>query len=422
MIEQYYVRPVTVDRIRTSWIAPAIEQYVGWLAERCYASKTVSRRIPLLVAFGGFAKARGAIEIGQLAAHVDPFVQMWISQHAQGKRAARVGKKMGECTRNAVRQMLRLAIPGYIGPGRAHRPDNPFEAQAPGFISHLTEEKGLRPRTLYQYRFHLHQFAAYLTRIGLKDLVHLSPKVLSSFVADYGPRVAWPTLRNACGTLRVFVRYLYREGVLAKDLSSLVEFPQSYRLSGIPRSITWEQVEQVLCGIDRRGPCGKRDYAMLLLLATYGLRGCEVAALTLDDIDWRNDRLKIRERKAGNSTAYPLSTVVGTAIVDYLKNGRPVSKERQVFLRAMAPLVPISSAAVSCRAAYYIRKAGIDVPRPGSHTLRHSCVQRLINANFSLKHIGDYVGHRNAASTQIYGKVATEVLREVAQGDGEEVL
>ena len=422
MIEQYYVRPVTVDRIRTSWIAPAIEQYVGWLAERRYASKTVSRRIPLLVAFGEFAKARGAIEIGQLAAHVDPFVQMWISQHARGKRAARVRKKMGECTRNAVRQMLRLAIPGYIGAGRPPRPANPFEAQAPGFISHLTEEKGLRPRTLYQYRFHLHQFAAYLTRIGLKDLVHLSPKVLSSFVADYGPRVAWPTLRNACGTLRVFVRYLYREGVLAKDLSSLVEFPQSYRLSGIPRSITWEQVEQVLSGIDRRGPCGKRDYAMLLLLATYGLRGCEVAALTLDDIDWRNDRLKIRERKAGNSTAYPLSTVVGTAIVDYLKNGRPASKDRQVFLRAMAPLVPISSAAVSCRAVYYIRKAGIAIPRPGSHTLRHSCVQRLINANFSLKHIGDYVGHRNAASTQIYGKVAIEALREVAQGDGEEVL
>ncbi len=201
-----------------------------------------------------------------------------------------------------------------------------------------------------------------------------------------------------------------------------MEFPQSYRLSGIPRSIRWEQVEQVLCGIDRRSACGKRDYAMLLLLTTYGLRGCEVAGLTLDDIDWRNDRLKIRERKAGNSTAYPLSTVVGAALVDYLKNGRPVSKHRQVFLRAMAPLAPISSAAVSCRAIYYIHKAGVAVARPGAHTLRHSCVQRLVNANFSLKHIGDYVGHRNAASTQIYGKVAIETLREVAQGDGKEVL
>lgn len=422
MIERYYVRPVTVDRIRTSWIAPAIEQYVGWLAERRYASKTVSRRIPLLVAFGEFAKARGATDVAQLAAHVEPFVQTWISEHVRRKCSARARKKIAECLCNPIRQMLRLVIPGYIGLGRLHRPANPFEAHAPQFISYLTDEKGLRPRTLYQYRFHLHQFAAYLTRIGLKDLAHLSPKVLSGFVADYGPRVAWPTLRNACGTLRVFVRHLYREGVLAKDLSLLVEFPQSYRLSGIPRAIGWEQVEQVLSGIDRRSPCGKRDYAMLLLLATYGLRGCEVAALTLDDIDWRNDRLKIRERKAGNSTAYPLSTVVGAAIVDYLKSGRPASKDRQVFLRVMAPLVPISSAAVSCRAAYYIRRAGITVPRPGAHTLRHSCVQRLVNANFSLKHIGDYIGHRNAASTQIYGKVAIEALREIAQGNGEEVL
>ena len=77
---------------------------------------------------------------------------------------------------------------------------------------------------------------------------------------------------------------------------------------------------------------------------------------------------------------------------------------------------------MTCRAAYYIRKAGIEVPRAGSHTLRHSCVQRLLDANFSLKHIGDYVGHRNASSTQIYGKIAIEQLREVAQGDGEEVL
>lgn len=422
MLERYYVRPVTVDRIRTSWIAPAIEQYVGWLADQRYSSKTVARRIPLLVAFGEFAKARGATEVAQLPMHAEPFVQMWISQHRRGKRAAQVRRKAGEVVRNCAHQMLRLAVAGHVGPGRPRRPANPFEAEAPGFIAYLTEEKGLRPRSLDHYGSHLGQFAAYLRRIGLEDIARLSPQVLSGFVADYGPRVAWTTLRNACGTLRVFVRYLHRERVVAKDLSPLIEFPQSYRLSGIPRSIGWEQVEQVLAGIDRRSPCGKRDYAMLLLLATYGLRGCEVAALTLDDIDWRNDRLRIRERKAGNSTTYPLSAVVGTAIVDYLKNGRPVTQERLVFMRTMAPLVPISSAAVASRAGHYIRKAGITVPRPGSHTLRHSCVQRLVNANFTLKQIGDFVGHRNTSSTQIYAKVAIEALREVALGYGEEVL
>lgn len=422
MLEHYYIRPVSVDRIRSSWIAPAIEQYVSWLEERRHADRTVSRRIPLLVNFGEFAKKRGAADLAQLPQHVEPFVEMWLSHHAPGRRVTQKRKKAGEVIRNAIQQMLSLVVPGYVGTGRSHRPLNPFEVQAPRFVSYLTDEKGLRPNSLEHYRSYLGQFAAYLARVRLRDLANLSPTVLSGFIADYGPRVSWTSLRNACGTLRVFVRYLYREGVLAKDLSSAIEFPQSFRHSGIPRSISWDQVEQVLSGIDRRSACGKRDYAMLLLLATYGLRGCEVAAITLDDIDWRNDRLRIRERKAGNSTTYPLSTVVGTAIIDYLKNGRPASNDREVFLRTMAPIIPITSAAVASRAGHYIRLAGISVPRAGSHTFRHSCVQRLVNANFPLKHIGDYVGHRNASSTQIYGKVAIETLRAVAQGDGEEVL
>lgn len=300
MLENYYVRPTTVDRIRGSWIAPAIEQYVGWMAEQCYTDRSVLHRVPFLVRFGEYAKAHGASELTHLPDHVEPFVQARIRERARGRCSARA-RKVGQEVRNPICQMLRLVVPGYVGPGRPHKPDNPFEQHAPRFLSYLTEEKGLRPRSIKQYRFHLHQFAAYLKRIGLDDLTKLSPTVLSGFIAEYGPRVAWSTLRNACGTLRVFLRYVHREGVLAKDFSSFVEFPQSYRYASIPRSISWEQVEQVLASVDRRSVCGKRDYAMLLLLATYGLRACEVAALTLDDLDWRNERLKIRDRKAGNT-------------------------------------------------------------------------------------------------------------------------
>lgn len=421
MLDAYYIRPASLDRIRGSWIAPAIEQYVDWLTELRYTARSVLHRVPVLTCFGEFAKKRGARELTQLPDCVEPFVQKWVRERGRGRCAARK-RKLEQEVRNPIQQMLRLAVVGYIGRGRPHKPDNPFERQAPRFLEFLTEEKGLRPRTLLQYRFHLRQFAAYLERVGIDDLGSLSPIVLSGFVAEYGPRVGWSTLRNACGTLRVLLRYLHREGVLAKDLSSLVEFPQSYRLAGIPRSIGWDQVESVLAAIDRRSACGKRDFAMLLLLATYGLRACEVAALTLDDIDWRNERLRIRERKAGNTTTYPLSSVVGAAIIDYLKHGRPTTTHREVFMRADAPLAPIGHAAVVCRAAHFIRKAGINVPRPGSHVLRHSCVQRLVDAHFSLKQVGDYVGHRSASSTQIYGKIAIEQLRQVARGDGEDVL
>jgi integrase len=195
-----------------------------------------------------------------------------------------------------------------------------------------------------------------------------------------------------------------------------------YRLAGLPRSITWDEVRRVLEVVDRRTPTGKRDYAILLLLVTYGLRAREVAALTLDDCDWRRERLRVPERKADHSTAYPLSPLVGAALLDYLQHGRPTTTARQVFFRVVAPVTPLGHAAVSSRAAHYLRKAGVVVPRPGSHTLRHTCVQRLVDADFSLKVIGDYVGHRSPASTEIYSKVAIEALRKVALGDGEEVI
>lgn len=178
----------------------------------------------------------------------------------------------------------------------------------------------------------------------------------------------------------------------------------------------------MLAAVDRRTPCGKRDYAILLLLVTYGHRGREVAALTLNHIDWKHERLAMSERKAGYSTACPLSKSVGEAIVDYLRHGRPKTPDRHVFFRSAAPLLPIGSAAVSGCARRYLLRAGVQVPRPGSHTLRHTLVQRLVVADFALKEIGDFVGHRSPASTQIYGKVALESLRQVGLGDGEEVL
>jgi len=221
----------------------------------------------------------------------------------------------------------------------------------------------------------------------------------------------------------VFLRYAHRERLISRDLSGVIERPQFYRLSSIPRSISWEQVGLVLGGVERRTPCGKRDWAMLLLLVTYGLRAREVAALTLDDIDWKRERLAVPERKAGHSTAFPLSASVGEALVDYLRHGRPPTEERRVFFRAVAPVEPIGAALVSDRARCYLLKAGIDVPRAGSHTLRHTCVQRLVDADFAFKTIGDFVGHRSPRSTEIYAKVAVEPLRRVVLGgDGEQVL
>lgn len=420
MLEKYFVKPQTVDDVRASWIGEEVERYTVWLAEQGYSTRTVLRRVPAVIAFGEFAHERGAGKVEDLPAHVEAFVAKRVAEH-QGSRAGRVPVLSKE-VRGPIEQMLRVVVAGFEGTGRRRHGD-PFANTVPGFFEYLAVERGLRPASVRAYHHYLGRFAAYLSRVGA-EVSELSPALLSAFVIDRSHAgLAKSTVRDTCGVLKVFLRYAHRQGILATDLSETVEWPQVYRLSEIPRSISWAQVAEVLAGVDRRTPCGKRDYAILLLLVTYGLRAREVAALTLDDIDWRHERLAVPERKAGHSTAFPLSAAVGNALADYLRHGRPAGSGRRVFFRAVAPVRPIGAAAVSCCARAYLLKAGIDVPRPGSHTLRHTAVQRLVDDGFSLKTIGDFVGHRSPRSTEIYAKVDVERLREVvAAGDGEEVL
>jgi site-specific recombinase XerD len=418
VLNRYFIRPTTVDRIRASWIGDAIERYVVWLGEQNYAARNVFFRVPILVRFGEFARATGASKWEDLPAHVEPFIADLLKSrerdYAEPERhvAAR-------SVRNPIQQLLRLILPlyGSTGSGVA----DPFADVAPGFFEFLRHERGLREATLVQYRHYLQRLQEYLLKIG-RPLPDLAPAAISAFVTESGEIIDKRSVQSLCSILKVFFRYLYRVGLIGRDLSKVIESPRRYRFSNLPRSIAWSEVEQMLQTVDRRNAVGKRDHAILLLLVTYGLRAREVGALTLDDIDWKRDRVHIRGRKAGHSTVYPLAPTVGEALLDYLQQGRPKTAHRALFFSAYAPYVQLSGVAVSLRTKWYLRKAGIKVRRPGSHTLRHTCVQRLVDSGFSFKTIGDFVGHRTPDATKIYAKVNIEALREVALGYGEEVL
>ena len=352
-------------------------------------------------------------------AYVEPFAAHWLKLHGKGCRTDAARHMVVEAARNPVRQLLNLALLGCVKPERK-QVSFPFLSETPGFVQYLKEERGLQPSSVLHYRYGLRRFDAYLTRVDA-HLSEVSPALLAAFVVDQAPKLSRAGRSNLCGVVRVFLRYCHRERIFSENLSAAVEMPQSYRLADIPRAITWEQVRSMLQAVDRRTVRGRRDYAILLLLVTYGLRAHEVVKLTLDDFDWQQERFQVPARKAGHWSAYPLANVVAEAIIDYLQHGRPQTTDRHLFFRVLAPHRPITNAAVSSSVADYLRKAGIHVHRPGAHTLRHTCVQRLIDAEFPLKTIGDYVGHRSPQSTEIYSKVALSALREVAQGDGEDL-
>jgi integrase/recombinase XerD len=419
MLELCFVRPRSINRIRSSWVGPLIERYLTSLQEHGYAVRHLAQRVPILMQFGNFAQVHGAQSYRELPAYLEQFVTAWVNRPDREPKAAR--PRRAREVQGALERMLRISLPGFVGTSPCLSRE-PFADRAPGFLTYLREERGLQETTLGLYGNHLRQFDAYLKHIGVQDVHALSPAVVSGFLTDRSAGLKPSTIHARCAVLRVFLRYLHREQFTACDLSAIVEGPPDYRLASIPRAITSQEMQLVLNVIDRETVLGRRDYAMLLLLVTYGLRAREVAALTFEDLDWRQNRLRIPQRKADHSTIYPLSPVVGNALIDYLKDRRTSTSFRQVFLRIVAPWIPVTHVAVAHRAAHYLHKANIVVHRAGSHTLRHTCVQRLVDAGWSLKKIGDYVGHRSPSSTEIYGKVAVDVLRELACGDGEEIL
>jgi integrase/recombinase XerD len=417
MLETYFLKPETVDRVRSSWLGPEIERYVTWLADHGYSSRCVWRHVPLLVAFAEFAHRNGAEAATDLEGQVDAFVAWRVRQSRELRHTSRPG--LAKEIRGPVEHML--SVTGYSG--RGARRDAPFSVAVPGFLGYLEHERGLRPATIAQYRYQLLFLEDWLDRAGAGQLSSLSPALIRAFIADLAAGgLAKASIGIACSAVRVFLRYAHREGALSSDLSTAVGHPLSWRLADLPRSISWGEVGQVLASVDQRTPGGRRDYAMLVLMATYGLRSREVAALTLDDIDWRRERLAVPSRKAGHSTAFPLSGDVGEALAGYLRHGRPQTGSRRVFFRSVAPVQPLGPSAVSDRARHHLLAAGIQVRRPGSHTLRHSCLQRLADTGFAWKTIGDFAGHRSPRSTEIYTKTAVGPLRQIALGDGEEVL
>jgi site-specific recombinase XerD len=251
-----------------------------------------------------------------------------------------------------------------------------------------------------------------------------SPEHLPSIaVADIDAYVKWRAsslqrqgLKSATQHLRSFLRQLHRRGLIP-DLSSAVISPRAYTFEGIPSALRTEEIEKVLqyTRQDRR-PIGLRDYAMLTLLSTYGLRAGEVVALCLQDIEWGHDRLQIRHSKTGAHSALPLLRAPGEAVLEYLRRGRPKTNCREVFVRAKAPYRGFRSGGTLYMALQErLNSAGV-MPqgKRGTHAFRHARAVSLLKRDTPLKVIGDVLGHRSIQSTMTYLKLDSEALRGVA--------
>jgi integrase/recombinase XerD len=402
-----------VDRLARSPLKAWLTDYLAHLTAQGYSKETLRKRARYLLGFGEFLIRQDGLNITTISQWAEPFLAHSPSrQH----RSAYV-----RITLNSFFRYLRQT--GAIAVPEPTVPPIPHAELIEAYCTSLRTLRALRDCSIREIHRTCRVFMTFLASEGETSLRSLQPEVIHRFLISLGQRLCRSTLRTECAWLRGYLSYLHRCEAVALDLSRVVVAPRLYQHDKCPRFLTRPQIDAILAVIDREAPVGRRDYAMLLLLIVYGLRGMEVAQLRLDDIDWRNRKLHIRRRKAGNNTIYPLAASVDDALVAYLRNGRPTSAHREVFLSVYAPFGPLGSVTpLACRIVHYLKQAGITVPRPGTHLFRYSCAQRLFEEGMPLKFIGDYLGHTQAHSTQRYTKIAIDQLREVALGDAEELL
>jgi site-specific recombinase XerD len=412
MLEGIYSDARTIERFRRSWLGEWISEYLVGLATQRYAKITLQGYARMLYRFGVFVEEQGVGEIARVPDWIAPFIALFKSH-----RCFYINwRSLLERFISHLREKDLMLKP------EPSRPVGQFVALVSEYVDFLSKNRGLSDDRAVHIRSFCSRFLEYVSALGVRSLRKVSPQVIQSYIVSEGRHYTRSTMSDRCSMLRRFLSYLYVHGELGMDLSSVVVGPRLYRHERCPRFLTRSQIEVVLSSVDRKTPMGRRDYAMLLFLSTYGLRGVEVVRLRLEDIDWRNERLYIRSRKAGNSTVYPLASSVGEALLSYMESGRPETAHRELFLSSTAPFGPFGrTSALGHIVKKYLALSKVTVERPGTHTFRYSCAQRLFEDGFPIKTIGDYLGHRSADSTQRYTMIAISALRDVALGDGEDL-
>ena len=292
----------------------------------------------------------------------------------------------------------------------------PADDVAASFGYYLRHEQGLADAAIAHYTTTAQQFL--IQRFGRREveLRVLRAADTIEFVQHQVKRMQPHVLKNIVTGLRSFLRYAQYGGEVGAEL--VASMPAVAAWSTTPqllRAISAEHAKRALERCDRNTAVGRRDLAVLLLLARLGLRAGEIIKLQLDDIDWDSAHLRVRG-KGGRECLLPLPADVGEAIADYLEHGRPTSEDRHLFLRAQAPVQGLKegSDVIGTIVRYALRRAKVDAPHRGTHQVRHALAVRMLERGASLREIGEVLRHRSPQSTSIYAKVDVEALRALA--------
>ena len=409
MFETLFTRPAVLRRHKEGPLAVERARYLTDLAATSVARTTLLRRASCC--------RRVAVELQQWPSDrcfdKDEVEEMASRYTAAGPTSSNTRQYAKEFFRSVTTDFLRSL--GRLRSTHTSLPDR-YDAMLCEFITLQQEGKWLSEVTRRTARWQLTVFLDYLERRGMA-LEDVGATDIDAFYAHMALRWGRNSLHRSATVVRAWFRYCETRGYARPGLAATILLPRIYRDEALPMGPTWDTVGRILANTSGDDPVSIRSYAIILLLAVYGLRSGEVRHLRLNDIDWLHNRIRFIRSKSRRLEEAPLDARVGNAIARYLCEVRPQTSSRFVFLRLRAPYKPLSVGGLY----HVVTKYFPEHERPrkgcGPHGLRHACARHLLESGKSFKEVGDHLGHRSPDTTWIYAKVNLSMLRQVAFDD-----
>ena len=390
----------------------AVTEYTAYLQSRRYASRTVDLYRQCLKDFFGWRSRTRDRGRGPDEALISAFIND--DRDRRRHRVARPRRPTYEEHAALMGWLKMLRTEGAI-PVRAIAGDATIEAEIAAFDDYLVEARGLQPATRIVRRRDARAFLAGCKLRGRRSLADVSAAEVSSFFARYTAGWKSGSIQSAAASVRSYFRFKAVGGVACTTLVAALPRTVRWRLSSVPRALTQQEIAQLLESCDRSKRTGRRDYAILRCLVDLGLRGAEVARMTMDEVDWIEGHVRIHG-KARRVDVMPLPRAVAEAIVAYLRQGRPQTCRREVFVRHRPPYdIATTPAVVRQVVRDAAERSGLAARVSGPHVLRHTLATRLVQRGVPLKQIADLLRHRCVDTTTIYAKVDLPALAAVAR-------